>query len=146
MFRRLVIGGLGILFLLGPKTAVADPCKAIPDSGPTPASLAFGAVFSGPVVYVGDGDSFCTAAGPEPATWIEVRIADFYAPELNEPGGYVAKLALARIAMGKRARCIAQHRSHDRIVANCSIDGRSIGDLLRAEGIREGGNGRTGVP
>ncbi|HEY2355973.1 MAG TPA: hypothetical protein VGH86_00880 [Phenylobacterium sp.] len=63
-------------------SAAADPCKAIPDRGPAPAYLSSGATFSGPVVYVGDGDSLCVAVGEGPQNWVEVRLADFYAPEL----------------------------------------------------------------
>lgn len=101
-----------------------------------------GRTFSGPVTYVGDGDSLCVAIGEGPSTWVEVRVADFYAPELNGPGGREAKRALERVAKGKHAVCKAQHRSYDRIVATCRIGGVSIADLMRREGIVEGGNGR----
>lgn len=121
--------------------ALADPCKAIPDRGPMPSYLSRGASFSGPVTYVGDGDSLCVAVGQGPANWVEVRVADFYAPELNAPGGREAKAALERIARGKRAVCTAQHRSHDRVVATCTINGRSVADLMRRAVVAEGGNG-----
>ncbi len=50
--------GLALLGALSTATAAkADPCKAIPDRGPMPSYLHRGAHFSGPVVYVGDGDS-----------------------------------------------------------------------------------------
>ena len=121
--------------------AHADPCKAIPDRGPMPAYLYAGATFAGPVVYVGDGDSFCIALGRGPQNWVEVRLADFYAPELHAPGGREAKAALEQIAMGRRATCVADHRSYDRIVAQCRIGSASIGEQLRGAGISEGGNG-----
>lgn len=121
--------------------AHADPCEAIPDRGPMPAFLHKGARFAGPVVYVGDGDSLCLAVGGA-QDWVEVRLSDFYAPELHGAGGQRAKAALERIASGKRAVCVAGHRSHDRVVARCTIDGVSIGDSMRAAGVREGGNGR----
>lgn len=124
------------------EAASADPCKAIPDKGPMPAYLGSGSQFSGPVAYVGDGDSLCVALGSGPASWVEVRLADFYAPELNEPGGRLAKSTLEQIAVGRMASCVAGHRSHDRVVARCTLGGRSIGDLMRARGVREGGNGR----
>lgn len=123
-------------------SALADPCKAIPDRGPAPESLRQGATFSGPVVYVGDGDSLCIAMGEGPQRWVEVRLEDFYAPELHGPAGPTAKAALIRLAMGKRATCRADHQSYDRIVARCEIGGRSLGDLMRAAGVAEGGNGR----
>lgn len=138
---RIVIG----LALLGALTAAtpakADPCKAIPDRGPMPSYLHRGTHFSGPVVYVGDGDSLCVAVGQGQANWVEIRLEDFYAPELHSPSGLDAKAALERVAMGRNAECIANHKSYDRVVAACRIGGRSIGDLLRAAGRIEGGNG-----
>lgn len=122
--------------------ALADPCKAIPDRGPMPEYLKRGATFSGPISYVGDGDSLCVAVGRGPENWVEVRVADFYAPELNAPGGRQAKATLERLAKGKHAVCTAQHRSHDRVVAVCRIGGVSVGDLMRGAGVSEGGNGR----
>ena len=132
-----------LIALTAAAPALADPCKAVPDRGPMPSHLARGSSFSGPVVYVGDGDSLCVATGPRRgADWVEVRVADFYAPELSAPGGREAKAALERIAMGRVAACRAQKRSYDRVVARCTVDGRSIGDHLRRAGVREGGNGR----
>ncbi len=133
---------LVIAFALGPvSVALADPCKAIPDKGPMPAHLKPGSTFSGQVSYVGDGDSLCVALGPSPTDWVEVRIADFYAPELHEPGGQEAKAALERIAKGRRVECRAVRQSYDRVVAPCALQGRSLGDLMRSAGVREGGNG-----
>jgi endonuclease YncB( thermonuclease family) len=121
--------------------ALADPCHAIPDSGPVPSYLHRGATFTGPVTYVGDGDSLCVAVGLSPHDWVEVRVADFYAPELHAPGGAQAKAALERIAMGKTATCVAGKRSYDRVVARCTIGGVSIGERMRRAGVIEGGNG-----
>jgi len=138
---RIVIS-LAFLGALTMATAArADPCKAIPDRGPMPSYLHRGAHFSGPVVYVGDGDSLCVAVGQGPANWVEIRLEDFYSPELHSPTGAAAKTALERIAMGRNAECVANHQSYDRVVATCRIGGRSIGDLLRTAGIVEGGNG-----
>jgi len=107
-----------------------------------PSYLYPGAAFAGPVTYVGDGDSLCVAVGPGPESWVEVRVEDFYAPELHAPGGEEAKAALARIAMGRTVTCVAGHRSYDRVVATCALRGRTLGDLMRAAGVPEGGNGR----
>lgn len=129
--------------LLGLATpALADPCKAIPDKGAMPSYLSRGATFSGPVTYVGDADSLCVGRSASPDQWVEVRLADFYGPELHAPGGREAKAALEAIAMGKTARCIAERRSYDRVVARCRINGTSIGDLMRRAGVPEGGRGR----
>ena len=107
-----------------------------------PTYLAPGKTFSGPVVYIGDGDSLCVAVGPTQSDWVEVRLADFYARELAAPGGREAKSALGRIAMGKRVECVAEHRSNDRVVAVCTVQGVSLGDRMRAAGIAPGGRGR----
>ena len=126
--------------------AIADPCKAIPDKGPGPAYLTPGSAFSGPVVYVGDGDSLCVDVGVPPLgrheEWVEVRISDFYAPELHAAGGPAAKHALEEIAEGQPLSCVAGRQVYDRVVAVYTLRGRRVGDLLRAAGAVEGGNGR----
>lgn len=138
---RPVLAGLCIL-LLTTSHANADPCHAVPDKGPTPAGLKRGAVFSGEVTYVGDGDSLCVALGPRRDQWVEVRLADFYAPELRSREGPAAKAALERLAKGKRATCRAGKRSYDRIVAHCTIEGRAIAEMMRRAGVSEGGRGQ----
>jgi hypothetical protein len=106
-----------------------------------PGYLKPGATFAGPVALVIDGDSLCVAVGPGPSNLVEVRLADFYAPESSQPGGRAAKTALEQVALGQEATCIAGFRTYDRIAARCSIAGRPLGDSLRALGVREGGNG-----
>lgn len=121
--------------------ALADPCEA-PVSGYKP-----GATVTGSVRYVGDGDSLCLGSDDDPLTWTEIRLSDFFAPELNAPGGRQAKAALDRF-IGRAAVCTAERgangstRSYDRLVASCSVDGRSLADSLRQAGIVEGGRGR----
>jgi micrococcal nuclease len=130
-----LFGLIAAVGLLGLTTvAAADPCE-----GPLPAP---GTSFSGQVRYVGDGDSLCVGSASDPRLWIEVRIADFYAPELHAPGGGQAKAELERLALGRTVQCRAGHRSYDRVVARCTLDGRSLGELMRRAGVREGGNGR----
>lgn len=90
--------------------------------------------------YVADGDSLCVALGASTDRWVEVRLEDFYAPELHASGGTQAKAALERITRGKTIACVVDHRSYDRVVARCVLGGRSVGDMMRAAGIKEGGN------
>ncbi len=123
-----------LVAMLMPAQAWADPCTA---KLPKP-----GTVFQGTVRYVGDGDSFCVGLTPRPKTWIEVRAADFYAPELRDPGGKAAREALERLAMGKEVQCVAGKRSYDRVVATCKIDGYSLAHLMRLSGVGEGGKGK----
>lgn len=123
-----------VSLLLVPITAAADPCTApLPPPGTT---------FSGTVRYVGDGDSICVGNASSGATWVEVRVADFYAPELHASGGPQAKVTMQQIALGKTVQCVAGKRSYDRVVAQCTLNGTSLGDLMRRAGISEGGRGR----
>lgn len=107
-----------------------------------PAELAPGRRFEGPVVYVGDGDSLCVGLGRAPDRWVEVRLADVYAPELDEPRGRQAKTVLEQVAMGRRITCVAGKRSYDRVVATCRLEGRLLSDRLHAAGAPVGGRGR----
>lgn len=141
MRRRLLGTALGFAFVALACPALADPCKAVPDRGPTPAHLRAGSTFSGRVVHVIDGDGFCVAIGRDPNSWVEVRLKDFYAPELSEPGGERAKAALRKLAFGRTVTCRAGRRSYDRIVADCDLGGRSLGNRLRSAGIQQGGRG-----
>lgn len=74
--RPLLLAGM-LVFLCPVVPAYADPCKA-----PLPAQA--GVQFSGTVRYVGDGDSLCVGRTADPNTWIEVRLADFNAPEPHQ--------------------------------------------------------------
>jgi endonuclease YncB( thermonuclease family) len=99
------------------------------------------ALFGGPLSRIIDGDGIQIRGGPE------VRLGDFDAPELNQPGGREAKAALTRIAFGKIVECRRcegarnprKCTSHDRVIATCRLDGVRLGDLMRREGIEEGG-------
>jgi endonuclease YncB( thermonuclease family) len=131
------VAALGWFML--PAIAHSDPCEA-------PLPQHSGETFSGAVRYVGDGDSLCVGPSNDPNTWIEVRLADFNAPELHSPTGPQAKATLERLAMGHQAQCVAgggrrgNVTSYDRVIATCRVNGRRIGDLMREAGVQEGGN------
>lgn len=127
------------LFLVAPAVAHADPCEgALPSRA--------GETFSGVVRYVGDGDSLCVGNSSNAATWIEVRLSDFDAPELHSPTGRADRDRLSRLVSGRRLTCTAVRGRNgrvivwDRVIATCRLDGRRVGDLLRAAGGRQGGN------
>lgn len=136
MTRPLLLSAL-ILALAGP--ALADPCEA------KVTGYKAGQMITGMVRYVGDGDGLCVGQSRDPNTWVEVRLADFMAPELNDPGGRAAKATLTRLAAGREAVCTVRRGrngrtySYDRVIASCTIKGRSLADLLRAAGVKEGG-------
>jgi endonuclease YncB( thermonuclease family) len=121
--------------------ARADPCEAVAATGSVLAELGFGQTFSGEVVHVIDGDSLCVAIGAGPQGWVEVRLADFDAPESRDPAGPRAKAALERVAAGREVVCVAGLRTYDRVAGTCRIEGRPIGDLLRLAGAASGGRG-----
>lgn len=133
----IVAGTLGLLCPI--TSAHADPCEA-----PLPSQA--GVRFSGVVQYVGDGDGLCVGKTADPEEWIEVRLADFNAPELHQPGGAAAKAALERIALQHVVICTTERGrgggviSYDRVIARCRIGSDSIGDLLRHAGVAEGGS------
>ena len=79
-----------------------DPCTAIPATSRLPSYLVEGRPFRGEVVHIVDGDGLCVSTGAGPNTWVEVRLENFFAPELNE-GGRQAKAVLSRLTLGKAA-------------------------------------------
>ncbi|MBO9621669.1 MAG: nuclease [Sphingomonas sp.] len=119
--------------------AWAPPALADSGEGSLPAS---GTTFSEVVRWVGDGDGLCIGPAGQPSRWIEGRLADFYAPELHDPRGSEAKRRLERLAMGRTLVCRALSRSYDRVVATCTLGGRSLGAVLRGSDVSEGGRGR----
>ena len=137
----------GRLLVLAAATATfcyAAPAHADPCEGPLPPRA--GVHFSGLVRYVGDGDGLCVGRTADPNEWIEVRLADFNAPELHAPGGPAAKAVLERLVLQREVVRTSERgrgghvRSFDRVIARCRIGGASLGDLLRQAGVAEGGN------
>lgn len=97
-------------------------------------------VISGRVNEVIDGDGLVVGR-------TEIRLGDFDAPEWDEPGGATATAALLRIASGREVVCTpcegarrpGQCTSYDRVIATCRLNGERLGDLMRRQGIQEGG-------
>lgn len=112
----------------------APPAESAPD-GRMPRLIA------GRAVTIIDGDGLVLSTGDE------IRLGDFNAPEWNQKGGKEAKAALAEIAYGEDLACTPcegarnpnRCTSYDRIIATCRLNGRRLGDLMRARGIAEGG-------
>lgn len=116
--------------MLAPSVVRADPCEgSLPERA--------GTVFGGTVRYVGDGDSLCVGQSADPATWIEVRLSDHDAIELNDRGGRQPRDALVDLAMGRTVRCTVVRgrngrvRSWDRVITQCRINGTPLARLLR---------------
>lgn len=139
LLSRTALAACTLLLAAMATPALADPCEGRLPSQP-------GQQFNGSVRYVGDGDSLCVGNSNDPNAWVEVRLADFDAPELHAPDGRMSKSLLQQVAFGQNVVCEARRgRSgrvivHDRVIAVCRVRGRSIGDLLRALRAPEGGN------
>lgn len=128
---RVFVGMLAFCCWASP--AWADPCEgALPPKNTT---------FTGVVRYVGDGDGLCVGPAGHPERWIEVRLGDYYAPELHERGGGEAKRRLERLVMGRTLVCRAGRRSYDRVIGYCTLRGRPLGTLLHQAGGNQGGRG-----
>lgn len=123
--------------------AIANTCSApLPKDGDRP--LGGGDRLTGWVTYIIDGDSLCvsTTTPATPQSSFEVRLGDFSAPELDEPGGQEAKEALSKLALGQSVECWPDDQDKlNRIVAVCMLCYENIGNLMRAQGVRENGRG-----
>jgi endonuclease YncB( thermonuclease family) len=126
-----VILATTLLSLTAATMARADPCE-----GRLPTR--HGETFAGTVRYVGDGDSLCVGRTSDPNDWIEVRLADFDAPELRERDGRRSRDILTRLTRGRQVTCTATRGrsgrvvSYDRVIATCRLGRQRLGDLLRA--------------
>lgn len=147
--RRCLVSTVGLcgpLLAATASPALADPCKAISDEGKVPAWLRTGSTFTGTVRYVVDGDGFCVGFSSDPSDWIEVRLANFSAPELSEPSGPRAKVTLSELLLGKIVTCVVttgrsgRTVSFDRVFAVCRRNDQDVGRLMRSAGVSEGGN------
>jgi endonuclease YncB( thermonuclease family) len=135
---RIILAAM-LLSLTAASMARADPCE-----GRLPTR--HGETFAGTVRHVGDGDSLCVGRTSNPNDWIEVRLADFDAPELRERDGRKSKDILTRLTRGRQVNCTATRGrsgrvvSYDRVIATCRLGRQRLGDLLRAQRAPEGGN------
>ena len=93
--------------------------------------IAFLALFSFPALaldgpaWVVDGDTI--VIGRE-----RVRIQNFNAPELHQPGGPEAKARMQALTLGKEVHCDGKARDrYGRLVARCSVNGRDLGQAMR---------------
>ena len=79
------------------------------------------------VTEVIDGDTFYTDSRLE-----RIRIADYDAPELNQPDGDVAKTSLEALILGKQVVIeVVGTDVFRRSVANVWIEGKSVSILMR---------------
>jgi endonuclease YncB( thermonuclease family) len=134
---RRAAASIALLFTL----ALAGLASEAPPVARAMARIAIGQEeIAGVVREVIDGDSLVVGR-------TEIRLTDFSAPEWNEQGGTTAKLAMYGLAFGREVVCTPcegtrvpfRCRSYDRILAKCRLNGVSLGELMRARYVREGG-------
>jgi len=122
-FHRLLIG-VALLVVLATATAHA-------------------AEFSGSVDKIVDGDTLwvCDARACH-----KIRICGIDAPEKGEPGYHESAEALRKLVEGKAVRCVqvgsgtpcdgrSKPTNHDRIVAQCFVDGADIAAPMVEQGF-----------
>jgi micrococcal nuclease len=81
------------------------------------------------VTHVRDGDT--VVVGQQP-----IRLNGISAPERNEDGGDEATAFMKRLVLGKKVTCVDNGKTtHDRLVAQCYLDGKDIGRLIIAAGL-----------
>ncbi|KAK0361061.1 hypothetical protein LTR94_024833 [Friedmanniomyces endolithicus] len=114
MSRHPVFSTMAVLLpcCLWAAPAYADPCE-----GALPAR---NTSFEGVVRYIGDGDGLCVGPAGRPDRWIEVRLADFYAPELHDRGGLEAKRRLERLLRSRDRILHAAGAAAGRLAASAS--------------------------
>lgn len=105
-------------------TALADRDPRGP--GPQPVALA---TLQGVVAHVRDGDTLELEGRA-------VRLQGVAAPELHDPLGAESRAALQRLVLGRTIACAPDGtRTHGRIVAVCTADGRDLGAALVSAGL-----------
>lgn len=85
--------------------------------------------FKEKVTRVIDGDTFRTKSRRNP-----VRLANFDAPEIGNPGAEVATKKLRRLIGGREVSIQTVARdNYGRIIANVKIGRRSVNKMMRGE-------------
>ena len=109
---------------------------------PRYAHLVLGRTVTSEVVRIIDGDGLVLANG------MEIRLGDFDAPEARTMAGKQASYVLSTLVYRRTVECRTcegarnpfKCTSWDRTIATCRLSGTPIGDLMRAQGVRESGN------
>lgn len=113
-----------VLGVVAAGTALADRGTVAP--GPR---LGAPSTLQGVVDRVRDGDTLELLGRA-------IRLQGVAAPELRDPLGAEARAALQHLVLGRTIACAPDGtRTHGRIVAVCSVDGRDLGAALVAAGL-----------
>lgn len=122
-FRHLLLSALlaGALALLATEAQAEDAiCRG--------AAPAVGATLAGPVLHVIDGERLCVAQGFDPATWVEVQIAEAQLHKTSDAPP--ARGALMAGAFAQDAVCTVTGLVDGRAIATCQVEGRPLAERL----------------
>lgn len=92
--------------------------------------------FRGPVLEVLDGERLCVALGPDPSSWVPVRLADTLLKASTTPP---SRGALMAASFGQDVTCRITGRDEYGLLAVCSGDRGSVGQLAQAPGVVKAG-------
>ena len=83
----------------------------------------------GPILEVLDGERLCVALGPDPSTWVPVRLADTFtkASDASPSRG-----ALMAASFGQDVTCRIVGRDEQGVVAQCFSDRGSVARIAGA--------------
>ncbi|MGZ8362701.1 MAG: hypothetical protein ACXW3D_02470 [Caulobacteraceae bacterium] len=121
----LSIAAAAIALATAPAPAASSPCTG------TPAQA--GAVVTGTVLHVIDGDRLCLASGPTPDQWTELRINTLYQHSVADRDPAYGKAQLMNVSFGKQLTCEVSAKG----VAECAADGQKLTDLMAAPGAAQ---------
>jgi hypothetical protein len=86
-----------------------------------------GRSFSGPVLHVFDGQTFCVAEGPTPSEWVRVRLADH-----SKDAG---RRTLLVAAFAKRVVCFARRPDRAGVVPRCTLEGVPLSKVMKEPSV-----------
>jgi micrococcal nuclease len=121
---NLALGAVLALGLGG--VAEASICGGEPPSG--------AAEVRGPVLHVLDGERLCVALGPDPATWVPLRLSD-----ATDPSGVERRGALMAASFGRDVTCRVVGRDESGFVGQCRTSQGSLGQRLDSPRIVRAG-------
>ena len=98
------------------------------------------AAIRGPGLHVLDWQTLCVALGPDPSTWVPVRLADGLAKASTAPP---ARETLMAASFGQDVTCRIVGRDGDALLGACEAAAGAVGGLVRkASTVSAGRNGR----
>ncbi len=113
--------------------ALAGAAQAATCRGEAPSDAA---AIRGPVLHVLDGRTLCVALGPDPASWVPVRLSDVVE---RASTGTPGRGSLMAASFGQDVTCRIVGRDGDALLGECESAAGSVGALTRKTSIVSAG-------